>query len=138
MQPIYLDHNATTPVDPDVLRAMLPFLREEFGNPSSAHSPGRRARDAVENARAEVAALIGAHPGEIVFTSGGTEASNIAIRGAAAIDRKRPAIVTTAIEHPATEACCALLERDGHPVRRVPPRRSRRPAGRCRSRSGRR
>jgi cysteine desulfurase len=122
MKPIYLDHNATTPVDPDVLRAMLPFLSEQFGNPSSAHALGRQARDAVEDARAEVAALIGAHPGDIVFTSGGTEASNIAIRGAAAIDGKRPAIVTTTIEHPATEACCSLLERDGHPVRRVPPR----------------
>jgi cysteine desulfurase len=122
MQPIYLDHNATTPLDPDVLRAMLPFLHEEFGNPSSAHALGRRARDAIEDARAEVAALIGAHPGEIVFTSGGTEASNIAIRGAAAIDGKRPTIVTTTIEHPATEACCALLERGGHAMRRVPPR----------------
>ncbi|RAI35286.1 cysteine desulfurase NifS, partial [Rhodoplanes elegans] len=81
--PVYLDHNATTPVDPDVLAAMLPFLREEFGNPSSSHPAGRRARAAVETARAEVAALIGASPDEIVFTSGGTESSNTAIRGAA-------------------------------------------------------
>ena len=121
MRPINLDHNATTPVDPDVLAAMLPFLREDFGNPSSAPAAGRRAHDAVETARAEVAALIGARADEIVFTSGGTEASNIAIRGAATRDPKRRAIVTTTIEHPATEACCALLERDGHPAWRVPP-----------------
>src|SRR5215470_101386 len=121
MQPIYLDHNATTPIDPDVLRAMLPYLREEFGNPSSAYPLGRRAHLAIENARAEVAALIGASPDEIVFTSGGTEASNIAIRGAAGLDGKRRAIVTTAIEHPATESCCGLLARSGHPIRRVPP-----------------
>ena len=122
MRPINLDHNATTPVDPEVLAAMLPFLREDFGNPSSAHAAGRRANEAVEAARREVAALIGARADEIVFTSGGTEASNIAIRGAATRDRKRRAVVTTTIEHPATEACCALLEREGHVVRRVAPR----------------
>ncbi|RAI35481.1 aminotransferase class V-fold PLP-dependent enzyme, partial [Rhodoplanes roseus] len=83
MIPVYLDHNATTPIDEDVLAAMLPFLREAFGNPSSSHPIGRRARDAVETARAEVAALIGAAADEIVFTSGGTEASNTAIRGGA-------------------------------------------------------
>ena len=88
MQPIYLDHNATTPVDPDVLAAMLPFLREEFGNPSSAHALGRRARDAVETARAEVAASIGAQHDEIVFTGGGTEASNMAVQVWFRDDRK--------------------------------------------------
>src|SRR5262249_10761050 len=119
MEPIYLDYNATTPVDPSVLRAMLPYLHAQFGNPSSAHALGRRARDAVEWARSEVATLIGAFPDEIVFTSGGTEASNIAIRGAAARDPKRRAVVTTNIEHPATEACCALLMRAGHPVRQI-------------------
>lgn len=122
MIPVNLDHNATTPIDPAVLDAMLPFLREEFGNPSSAYPLGRRAHDAIETARAQVAALIGAQAGEITFTSGGTEASNIAIRGAAKRDARRRAIVTTMIEHPATEACCALLERDGHEVRRVAPR----------------
>jgi cysteine desulfurase len=120
-KPVYLDHNATTPVDPDVLNAMLPYLGDEFGNPSSAHALGRRARDAVENARAEVAGLIGARPDEILFTSGGTEASNIAIRGMAAANRTRSAIVTTAIEHPATEACCAFLESNGHKVTRIAP-----------------
>ena len=118
--PIYLDYNATTPVDPAVLDAMLPYLRGEFGNPSSAHSLGSRAHDAVEAARAEVAALIGAAPDEIVFTSGGTEASNIAIRGAVRIEDARRDIVTSTIEHPATEACCAFLEGEGHKVTRVP------------------
>jgi cysteine desulfurase len=119
MTSIYLDYNATTPVDPAVLDAMLPFLRGEFGNPSSAHGLGSHAHDAVEAARAEVAALIGAAPDEIVFTSGGTEASNIAIRGAVRIDDSRRAVVTTTIEHPATEACCAFLEGAGHKVTRV-------------------
>jgi len=121
MQPIYLDYNATTPVAPEVLDAMLPFLRGEFGNPSSAHALGKRAQQAMEQARAEVAALIGAEADEIIFTSGGTEASNIAIRGAVTLDPKRSAIVTSAFEHPATEACCALLERAGHRMTRVKP-----------------
>jgi cysteine desulfurase len=116
-----LDHNATTPIDPDVFKAMLPFLREEYGNPSSAHALGRRARDAVETARAEVAALIGAQQDEIVFTSGGTEANNIAIRGAVSARPNRPTIVTTAIEHPATEECCRQLETSRHRVVRVAP-----------------
>jgi cysteine desulfurase len=123
MKPIYLDYNATTPIDPAVFDAMLPYLRDDFGNPSSAYALGRRAHDAIEHARHQVAALIGARSDEIVFVSGGTEATNIAIRGAAARDPQRRAIVTTTIEHPATEASCALLERDGHPVRRVTPRR---------------
>ena len=113
LQPIYLDNNATTPIDPQVLEAMLPYLRERFGNPSSAHALGEPAHDAVERARVEVAALIGAAADEIVFTSGGTEASNMAIRGAATMNPARRAVVTTNIEHPATDACCALLERAG-------------------------
>jgi cysteine desulfurase len=119
MTPVYLDHNATTPVDPGVLKAMLPYLRDDFGNPSSAHAYGVRAREAVEAARAEVAALIGATPDEIVFTSGGTEASNMAIRGAVRIDGNRRDIVTTTIEHPATETCCVFLQGDNHKVTRV-------------------
>jgi cysteine desulfurase len=122
MHPVYLDHNATTPIDAQVLAEMLPFLQDDFGNPSSAHALGRRARDAIESARAEVASLISASTDEIVFTSGGTEASNIAIRGAAKCKPRRSAIVTTTIEHPATESCCALLEREGHKVARVAPR----------------
>lgn len=101
MNAIYLDHNATTPVASEVAEAMWPFLTREFGNPSSATPPGLRARAAVDRARDQVAALIGAHPDEIVFTSGGTEANNLAIRGAAAYARTRTA-VTSAIEHPAT------------------------------------
>jgi cysteine desulfurase len=120
-KPVYLDYNATTPIDPAVLNAMLPFLGDEFGNPSSAHALGRRARDALETARAEVASLVGALPDEILFTSGGTEANNIAIRGTIAASRTRAAVVTTAVEHPATEACCAFLEATGHKVTRVRP-----------------
>ena len=81
---VYLDHNATTPVAPEVLEAMLPYLRSELGNPSSDHAFGRRARYAVDKARAQVAALIGAAPSEVVLTSGGTESNNLAIRGDAA------------------------------------------------------
>jgi cysteine desulfurase len=117
---IYLDHNATTPVDPQVLEAMLPYLRGEFGNPSSAYALGRRAHEATERARAEVAGLIGATAEEIVFTGGATEASNLAIRGAVPLDPARTEIVTTAIEHPATEACCNLLQALAHAVHRVP------------------
>src|SRR4051794_16657083 len=81
-KPIYLDYNATTPVDPGVYAAMRPFLEERFGNPSSSHAYGKAAHDAVEQARTRVAALLGAKPGEIIFTGGGTEASNHAIKGA--------------------------------------------------------
>lgn len=106
MDQIYLDHNATTPVDPEVLEAMLPYLREDFGNPSSAHLLGRRARAAVDRARAQVAELIHARPDEIVFTSGGTEASQIALIGGAEALRAsvhRPLwIVSFSLEHPAT------------------------------------
>ena len=83
MKTVYLDHCATTPLHPDVLKAMLPFLRNSFGNPSSIHALGRNAREAVEDARGKVAALIGANASEIVFTSGGTEANNLAIQGIA-------------------------------------------------------
>ena len=119
MTSIYLDHNATTPVGPGVLQAMLPYLQDDFGNPSSAYTLGVRARDAVETARAKVASLIGAAPEEIIFTSGGTEASNIAIRGAVRIDGSRADLVTTTIEHAATEACCAFLVGEKHKVTRV-------------------
>ncbi len=114
--PIYLDHNATTPVLPEVVEAMLPYLHEHFGNPSSSHVYGRRARGAVEAARTQVASLIGADPSEIVFTSGGTEANNLAIRGAAAAMTGRNHIVTSVIEHPATAEPCRLLEQNGYEV----------------------
>lgn len=119
MNPVYLDNNGTTPVDPAVLRAMLPYLQNEFGNASSNTALGRRAHDAIETARAQVASLIGAEPDEITFTSGGTESSNIVIRGAVRLDMRRRDVVTTNIEHPATEACVAFLAGQGHGVARV-------------------
>lgn len=114
--PIYLDHNATTPLLPEVVDAMLPYLREHFGNPSSGHVYGRRAHDAVEAARVQVASLVGAAPSEIVFTSGGTEANNLAIRGTEASRPDRAHVVTSVIEHPATANPCRLLERRGSEV----------------------
>ncbi len=109
--PIYLDYNATTPILPEVVDAMLPYLREQFGNPSSTHAPGRAARAAVDNAREQVAALLGCDADEILFTSGGTEANNLAIRGATDQSPPGARIVTSAIEHPAVAAPCAWLER---------------------------
>ncbi|MHB1474455.1 MAG: cysteine desulfurase family protein [Dermatophilaceae bacterium] len=118
---IYLDHNATTPVDPLVLDAMLPFLRDQLGNPSSDHPAGRFAARAVEQARGQVAALIGADPADIVFTSGGTESNNLAIRGsAAAAAPQRRRVVTTVVEHPATSAPCAHLHASGWTITRLP------------------
>ena len=118
---IYLDHNATTPLAPEVADAMAPYLGAEFGNPSSDHAFGRRARQAVDGARAAVAALIGAAPSEVVFTSGGTESNNLAIRGVAAqAPAHRRRIVTSAVEHPATTAPLALLEASGWTLTRVP------------------
>ena len=98
---IYLDNNATTQIAPEVFEAMRPFLEASFGNPSSAHAAGRAAREAVEAARESVARLLGASTSEIVFTSGGTESDNWAIRGALAMDRGKRQIVTTRIEHEA-------------------------------------
>ena len=119
MTPIYLDYNATTPILPQVLDAMLPYLREHFGNPSSGHSYGLRARAAVERAREQTAALLGCDPDEVIFTSGGTEANNLAIHGVIAAIEARKSIVTTVVEHPATERPCSWLERHGHRVTRV-------------------
>ncbi len=118
---VYLDHNATTPVAPGVLEAMLPYLRTAYGNPSSDHPLGRAARRAVEEAREQVATLVGAAPDEIVFTSGGTESNNLAIFGiAATAGAERRRIVTSAVEHPATAAPCGHLEANGWAVTRVP------------------
>ncbi len=121
MQPIYLDYNATTPLDPAVIDAMTPYLQTHFGNPSSTHIYGKTAHDAIEHARAQVAGLIGAQPEEIIFTSGGTEASNHAIKGAVYARMSgffarwftSPHIITSAIEHPATLQPCAFLRKLG-------------------------
>jgi cysteine desulfurase len=126
--PIYLDYNATTPVDPAVLEAMLPYLQTHFGNPSSAHVFGKTAHDAIEQARGQVAALLGAQPDEIVFTGGGSEASNQALKGAVFTKLrgffgrwvKGAHIITSAVEHPATLQPCAFLERLGCKVTVLP------------------
>jgi cysteine desulfurase len=115
---IYLDHNATTPLLPEVVDAMLPYLREHFGNPSSAHAYGRKAHEAIDGARHEVAALLGCFDDEVVFTSGGTEANNLAIRGVAEASERRQ-IVTSSVEHPATSMPCAYLEAHGWRVDRL-------------------
>jgi cysteine desulfurase len=119
---IYLDFNATTPVLPEVLDAMLPYLRDGFGNPSSDHAQGIRAREGLELARSQVAALIGASASEIIFTSCATESSNLAIRGVAATRATPGRIVTSSIEHPATTSPCAELETRGWTITRVRPR----------------
>ncbi|HET7753645.1 MAG TPA: IscS subfamily cysteine desulfurase [Anaeromyxobacteraceae bacterium] len=120
--PIYMDYHATTPVDPRVLDAMLPYFREDFGNSSSrSHVFGWRAEEAVEGARAEIAALIGASPKEIVFTSGATESDNLALVGAARFHAgKGRHLVATRIEHKAVLDALAALERDGFEVTLVP------------------
>ncbi len=114
---IYLDYNASTPIDGAVREAMLPYLGEAFGNPSSGHSQGRRMKAGVEAAREQVAGLLGAQHDEIVFTSGGTEANNLAIKGVAfARGKDRGHIITSAIEHPAVVNPCRFLEKQGFEV----------------------
>jgi cysteine desulfurase len=129
MRPIYLDYNATTPVDPAVREAMLPYLQRDFGNPSSAHPYGKAAHDAVDRARRQVADLLGAQADEVVFTGGGTEASNHAIKGVFFAGfrgvlgrwlRREAHVITTAVEHPATLQPCAFLGRLGCRVTVLP------------------
>jgi cysteine desulfurase len=121
MRPTYLDYHATTPLDPAVLSAMLPFFTERFGNPSGrAHAFGQEAHRAVEEARAELAALVGASPDEIVFTSGATEADNLALKGAMGARAAGGGhIVTSVIEHAAVLEPCRSLEREGFAITRV-------------------
>jgi cysteine desulfurase len=118
--PIYLDYNATTPIDPAVTAAMLPFLQDHFGNPSSAHAFGHTARDAVDHARRQLADLLGANAEEIVFSGGGSEASNLALKGAVFATGPGGHIITSAVEHPATLQPCAFLRRLGCRVTVLP------------------
>ncbi len=120
---IYLDNNATTRVHPDVLAAMLPWFGERFGNPSSLHRLGAEAAGALEEAREAVARAVGAEPQEVVFTSGGTEANNLAVRGAvAALRRRGDHVVTTGVEHASVREVLKALEDEGLRVTRVAPR----------------
>src|ERR671916_3482111 len=117
MRRVYLDHSATTPVDPRVVEAMLPYLTAKFGNPSSVHFYGQEARAAVDRARREVADLIGARPNEVVFLSGGTEADNLAVRGVAETNADRGRhVVTSEIEHSSVRGICDALEKRGWEV----------------------
>lgn len=121
MNTIYLDHNATTPLHPEVFEAMRPVLQDGFGNPSSVHSLGRAARVKVDESREKVAELINARPGEIVFTSGGTESNNLAIKGIAlALKKKGKHILTCEIEHPAVLNPCKQLAQLGFEVEYLP------------------
>jgi len=117
-RPAYLDHNATTPLDPEALTAMLPWLESQFGNASSRHEFGRAARRAVDQARQQVAAAVNAHPTEVVFTSGGSEANNLFLKGAAA-SLKPGLIAVSAIEHPCILKPAAQLAGQGWQVRHV-------------------
>jgi len=118
---IYLDHSATTPVDPRVAQAMVRTITDVFGNPSSVHGFGQQARAALDRARREVATLINARPNEIIFTSGGTEANNLALRGLCETSATRGRhIVTSSIEHPSVRGVCAALEQSGWEVTRFP------------------
>jgi cysteine desulfurase len=110
MRKIYLDHNATTPVHPGVKEAMLPYLEDSFGNPSSVHWAGREPREALEGARTRVASLINSDASEIVFTSGGSEGDNMAIKGALIGNKAGSHVITTAVEHPAVYRTCMMLK----------------------------
>ena len=121
MKPIYLDNNATTPVKPEVLEKVMPFLTEHFGNPSSAHWAGRAAKDAVDEARGQIADLLKCKSREIIFTSGGSESDNFAIKGTYFSRQKKVNhIITTAVEHPAVLSTCKYMERIGSQVTYLP------------------
>jgi cysteine desulfurase len=121
MKRIYMDHSATTPTDPLVVEAMLPYFTDKFGNASSLHSFGQEATEALEQSRKQVADLIGAKRGEIIFTSGGTESDNLAIKGIAYQNSGRGKhIITSTIEHPAVLNTCAYLEKAGFEITYVP------------------
>jgi len=121
MKRVYLDHNATTPTHPEVVKAILPYYKEVFGNASSVHQFGQQARKAIDEAREKIANFIGASPKEIVFTSGGTEANNLALKGVAyANERKGKHIITSSMEHHAVLNPCKYLEKKGFKVTYLP------------------
>jgi len=121
MKPVYLDYNATTPIDPAVAEVMLPFIHEHFGNPSSSHFFGLTTRKAVEKARHQIARMLHAQTDEVVFTSGGSESNNYAIKGVArAYRRKGDHIITSSVEHPAVLEVCRYLEKEGFRVTVLP------------------
>ena len=121
MKPIYLDYNATTPIAPEVAEAMVPYLYEQFGNPSSSHPYGVTTKRAVEVARAQVAELLGCQSTEVIFTSGGTESNNLAIKGVALADLEQKGhIITSAVEHPAVVEVCNWLETQGFRITVLP------------------
>lgn len=121
MKPVYLDYNATTPIDPAVAEAMMPFIYEHFGNPSSGHVFGQTAKKAVEKARSQVARMLRCRTDELIFTSGGSESNNYAIKGVARAYRKRGNhIITSTIEHPAVSEVCRYLEKEGFKVTYIP------------------
>ncbi len=117
---IYLDYNATTPTDPKVVEAMLPYFNENFANPSSIHSPGQEARKAVEKAREKLAKMLNSKVKEVYFTSGGTEADNITIKGTTFAQNKRKKIVTSAVEHHAVLNTCEYMAKFGFEIVKVP------------------
>src|SRR5678809_870561 len=116
MDLVYLDNNATTKPAPEVVEAMLPYLTEWYGNPSSVHRFGQRSRQALEEARGQVARLIGCNEAEVMFTGGGTESVNTAVRGLLAARHPRRRIVTTTVEHSATRELCQQLAKEGAEV----------------------
>ena len=121
IKPIYLDYNATTPHDPEVIEAMRPFLETEFGNPSSSHWYGIKPKQAVETARKQVAGILNCNPSEVLFTSGGTESNNHAIRGVARRYREKGNhIITSNFEHPAILEVLRYLEGDGFETTYLP------------------
>lgn len=121
MTRIYMDHSATSPVAPEVLEAMLPYFSQKFGNASSLHSFGLEAKEALEEAREKVANLLGADPEEIIFTSGGTESDNLALKGIARRHRQKGKhVITSSIEHPAILEVCRILEKEGFEVTYLP------------------
>jgi cysteine desulfurase len=117
---IYLDYNATTPVLPEVLEAMMPYLTSEWGNPSSTYKFGSKLKAVIEIARTQVAELIGAHAMEIIFTSCATESNNAAIHAALKADSKKKHIITSAVEHSSVLSYCMQLEKEGYRVTYLP------------------